>query len=95
MYQKILNHNLKDQSKHSVKLINDSFLYKVYKKDSIEVNSYHKQAIKDLAPDFKITAISEDGIIEGIEKKNIIAVQWHPETLNDMKLFKNFIKNYF
>ena len=95
LYQKIPNHNLKDQSKHSVKLINDSFLYKVYKEDSIEVNSYHKQAIKDLAPDFKITAISEDGIIEGIEKKNIIAVQWHPETLHDMKLFENFIKNYF
>lgn len=95
LHQEIPNHNLKDQSKHNVKLNNDSFLYKVYKENLIEVNSYHKQAIKDLAPDFKITAMSEDGIIEGIEKDNIVAVQWHPETLHDMKLFKCFIEKFF
>ena len=95
LYQKIPNHNLKEYSKHNVKLNNDSFLYKVYKENLIEVNSYHEQAIKDLAPNFKVTAISEDGIIEGIEKNNIIAVQWNPETLYDIKLFKSFIEKSF
>lgn len=94
LHQEIPNHNLRNQSKHIVKLSTDSFLYKVYKENLIEVNSYHKQAIKVLAPDFKITAMSEDGIIEGIEKDNIVAVQWHPETLHDMKLFKCFIENF-
>lgn len=93
--QLIVNHELKDQSKHKVKLHENSFLYKVYNTDYIEVNSYHKQSIKDLAPNFNITAISDDGTIEGIEKDNIIAVQWHPEALRDIKFFKEFINTYF
>ncbi len=95
LYQEIPNHHLRDQSKHKVKISDNSFLYDVYKENQIEVNSYHKQAIKDLAPNFKITAISEDGIIEGIEKDNIVAVQWHPEVLFDMKIFKGFIEKFF
>ncbi len=47
-----------------------------------EVNSYHHQSIKQLASGFQITAVSEDGIIEAIEKgERIQAVQWHPERL--------------
>lgn len=95
LYQQIPNHNLVKQSKHNVKLNKDSFLYEVYGDEVIEVNSYHKQAIKYLAKNFKITAISEDGIVEGIEKDNIVAVQWHPETLQDMQLFSGFIKKFF
>lgn len=91
LHQQIPNHNLRDNSKHNVELAENTFLYEVYEKKNIKVNSYHKQAIKDLAPEFKITAISEDGIIEGIEKENIIAVQWHPEILEDIKLFSMFI----
>ncbi len=89
--QDIPNHKLIDQSKHKIKIAPDSFLYSVYGKEIIEVNSYHKQCIKDIAPNFKITAVSEDGIIEGIENDNIIAVQWHPEVLYDMKIFEKFI----
>lgn len=47
------------------------------------VNSYHHQNIKDLAEGFKIMAYSEDGLIEAIEKDNIISVQWHPEKVVD------------
>ena len=92
--QDIHNHKLIDQSKHQIKINSDSFLYSVYGEEIIEVNSYHKQCIKDLAPNFKITAISNDGIIEGIENNNIIAVQWHPEALYDMKLFEGFINKF-
>lgn len=93
--QLIPNHNLSDGSKHKVKLSKSSFLHQVYNNDYIEVNSYHKQSVKDIAPDFNITAISDDGIIEGIEKDNIIGIQWHPETLHDIKLFKEFLNMYF
>ncbi len=95
LHQLIPNHHLRDGSKHKIKIMNNSFLHEVYKSNIIEVNSYHKQAIKELAPNFNITAISEDGIIEGIEKDNIVAVQWHPEVLNDIKIFKEFIDKYF
>lgn len=95
LYQQIPNHYLRNQSMHKVKLNKKSILYDIYNEECIEVNSYHKQAVKDLAPNFKIAAVSNDGIIEGIEKDNIMAVQWHPETLKDMKLFKEFINIFF
>lgn len=47
------------------------------------VNSFHHQNIDHLAPGFTISACSEDGLIEGIEKGNIIAFQWHPEITID------------
>lgn len=89
--QKIDNHNLLDNSKHLIKIEENSVLYDIYRKKEIKVNSYHNQSIKQIAPGFKVTAISSDGVIEGIERKNILAVQWHPEVTNDMKLFKKFI----
>ena len=65
------------------------------------VNSFHHQAIRkglDSYP-FEITAWSEDGLIEGIEKpelKYFVGVQWHPERMiTDPKmrgLFEHFVK---
>ena len=79
---------------HGVKLNTDTFLYEIYNQESINVNSLHHQSIKDVADGFKISAISYDGIIEGIEKDNIIAVQWHPEKMNDIIFFETWIKKY-
>lgn len=92
--QNILNHKLYDNSEHKVKIDSDSFLNSVFKEKEIEVNSYHRQAIRKLAPNFKVTAISDDGIIEAIEDGNIIGVQWHPEILNDVQFFKKFIETF-
>ena len=95
LYQQIPNHRMIDGSKHIVKLSEESFLHNVYDKKEILVNSYHNQAIKDLAKGFKVSAISEDGIIEAIEKGNVVAVQWHPEIIKDMKLFKDVVEKLF
>lgn len=89
--QLIGNHNLRDSKKHKIELKKDSLLYDIYKEKNMKVNSYHKQSVNKVAPGFKITAISSDGVIEAIETENIIAVQWHPEVVNDIKLFKKFI----
>jgi putative glutamine amidotransferase len=43
------------------------------------VSSLHHQAIKTLAPDFQIAARAADGVIEAIECKNLLGVEWHPE----------------
>lgn len=93
--QLIPNHYLKNEGKHNIKLNKNSFLYKIYNSEYIEVNSYHRQSIKVLAQGFNITAISDDGVIEAIEKDNIIGVQWHPESMYDMNLFKSFIEIFF
>ncbi len=51
-------------------------------RDSAYVNSFHHQAVKELAPGFKVVAQAPDGVVEGIEglpDLNVIAVQFHPE----------------
>lgn len=50
---------------------------------SLVVNSFHHQCVKNIAPMFFISAISEDGFIEAIEYKNIVGVQWHPEKMDE------------
>ena len=51
--------------------------------DVIGVNSFHHQAVKDVAPEFIATGIATDGLIEAMEhpEYNIISVQWHPEPM--------------
>jgi putative glutamine amidotransferase len=53
-------------------------------RDKIAVNSFHHQAVKDVAPGFSVMARCEDGIIEAIwnpNKRFLWAVQWHPEEI--------------
>ncbi len=82
---------------HFVNIQENTKLHNIIKKDTIEVNSKHSYCITQAA-DMKISAYSEDGIIEAIEaenKKFIIGVQWHPEELinEDMeKIIKALIE---
>jgi putative glutamine amidotransferase len=98
-----LKHNQENnrlQGTHSVDIKKGSWLSKILEKNVVLVNSFHHQAVKDLAPDFKITAESKDGVIEGIEKVKgsfCVGVQWHPEMMEEQslemqKLFKGFIE---
>ena len=49
----------------------------------IPVNSFHHQAIKKIAPEFHMTAVSPDGLCEAMEHPEypIFSVQWHPESM--------------
>ena len=50
--------------------------------NTIGVNSYHHQAVKQLGSGLKPMAFSEDGLVEAVympEQKFVAAVQWHPE----------------
>lgn len=92
--QNILNHKLYDHSKHNINIEKNSFIDEVFKNGDAKVNSYHRQCIRRLASVFRVTATSDDGIIEAIEYKNIIGVQWHPEILNDINFFRTFIETF-
>jgi putative glutamine amidotransferase len=66
---------------------------------SCRVNSMHHQAIKHLGRGLKVTARSEDGLVEAVEAADdypfLLAVQWHPEEITDhpeqQRIFKEFI----
>ena len=46
-----------------------------------KVNSYHNKALKECPKDYKILAVSEDGVIEAIQHINLPweGWMWHPE----------------
>jgi len=69
---------------HSVIVEQNSLLFNILGKDYIQVNSFHHQAIKDIAPALQIAGISSDNLIEAVYHPNhkfFLAVQWHPEHL--------------
>ena len=91
-----LDHKGEESVIHEVTIDKDSLLYSIIGKERIKVISKHLYHI--LPNDhFKITSLSDDNYIESIEmenKKFILGVQWHPESLEDeysKKLFKYFI----
>lgn len=95
LHQDIKNHTSKEEiTIHPVNIEKGSFLEEIYSKNKIEVNSFHHQAINKVVENFKIVATSEDGIVEAIEYKNIVGVQWHPEKSKDMEFFEKYIKMY-
>lgn len=69
---------------HSINIKKDTKLYNIFETEKIFVNSLHHQAIKELGKDLRISALSEDGIIEAIESTDdrfLIGLQFHPEAL--------------
>lgn len=91
-YPTLIQHN-KDY--HQIKIQKDTFLSH-YFPENIKVNSFHHQNINKVPNCLIINAISEDGLIEGIENKQILAVQWHPERMseNHQKQFINAILDF-
>ena len=72
----------KDAVAHEVVLTEGGFLRALLGKERLGVNSFHHQAIRDLAPGLRAAAISTDGLVEAVElpgKRCVRAVQWHPE----------------
>ena len=85
---------------HEVTIAEDSPLYALLGSKKISVNSYHHQAIKEMAECLKAMAVADDGIIEAVEipgRKFIWGLQWHPEFAylkdeNSMMIFEEFVK---
>lgn len=90
------------QATHSIKIDKHSTLFRMADKLEIErVNSFHHQALKQVAKGLKVVATAPDGIIEAVERENeeelfVIGVQFHPEMMYDKStfargIFKKFI----
>lgn len=101
-YQSNIEHHMTppyDIAIHNVEVRENTILANIIGAGIHGVNSYHHQAIKELADVLEAMAISEDGLVESIAIKNqkfAIAVQWHPEFSYDSsedskKIMKAFV----
>jgi putative glutamine amidotransferase len=87
-------------AKHSVRLLSNSQLGGIVGKTEIEVVSWHHQAVRNLAPGWRVVAESvEDQVIEAVEHQQCsfaIAVQWHPELspedVSHQRIFQALVK---
>jgi len=103
-----LNHRRMDMRReivHEVRLTPHSILAKITGKLALGVNSTHHQAVRRVAPPLRVTAVSSDGIVEGLEWNAgageaawwVMSVQFHPERLVDrypehQAIFRAFVQ---
>jgi putative glutamine amidotransferase len=83
---------------HHLTVDNDSIFGQIIEGSGIAANTHHHQAIKDIAPNLKITARAEDGIIEGVEipdAKFVLGIQCHPESLQNIEPKWNLVFGSF
>ena len=69
---------------HRVHIPNHTRLRAIVRSATLEVNTTHHQAVKQLGKGLIVDAVADDGVIEGIESTRhrfVIGVQWHPEVL--------------
>lgn len=86
------------ETAHQIQLKKDSFLEELYG-EQLFVNTYHHQAIKELADDLEAIAWANDQVIEAVAFKNsnqkAFGVQWHPELLAQDYGSGQLLFNYF
>jgi len=76
------------QAAHTVNITPGTLLEACYRTNHVEVNTFHHQLVKDVAPGFVVSAYSDDGLIEAIEHPGwpfALGVQWHPECMWERK----------
>lgn len=85
---------------HFVHIERQSKLFNIAGTEKMKVNSFHHQAVRDMARHFIVTARSSDDIIEAFESTKhrfVVGVQWHPECTIysedglSLPLFESFI----
>jgi len=85
---------------HALQVAPESRLGRILGCNTLDVNSFHHQCLKQVAPGMQVTARAPDGVIEGVELADgrfMIGVQWHPEDLIDTdfrmrNLFEAFVE---
>jgi len=89
--------NPRTEPGHLVTVKPGTLLHRICAADTLEVNSAHHQAAREVGADVVVNALAEDGVIEGIEdprRRFCLGVQWHPEygiSVGDERIFAAFV----
>jgi len=76
----------RERPEHPVEIELDSVVGRAIGKGQIVANTYHKQAASRMGRGLRVVARAPDGVIEAFEDASLplfVAIQWHPERLND------------
>ncbi len=73
---------------HEVEVDDGSSIAEIMETGGLRVNSYHHQAVKNLAGGLVVSARASDGVVEAVEARNLserwlVGVQWHAEAMRD------------
>ncbi|MGD9857098.1 MAG: gamma-glutamyl-gamma-aminobutyrate hydrolase family protein [Planctomycetaceae bacterium] len=87
-------------NRHLIEIVPGTKMDQVYGPGEIRVNSDHHMAVDQVAPCFRVSAASPDGVIEAYESADdnwfCLGVQFHPENQSasalDMQVFDAFIE---
>ncbi len=93
---KTKNHHKKEQYVHSVVIKKDTLLERIIQKEKIQVNSRHFYTIEP-TDEWTVSAVSDDGVVEAIERKNhpfCLGIQWHPEDMVEDKYAKKIFSEF-
>jgi putative glutamine amidotransferase len=88
-------------AEHDIDVVAGSIITKITGEVEGSVNSAHHQAVAKLGEGLMVSAVSSDGINEGIEwreaagKPFLLGVQWHPERMNYANPFSINIARHF
>ena len=105
LYQHIDGHRQDERGAlnlRAAKVTEGTLLHELAGESEIKTNSFHHQAVKDVAPGFTVAARADDGTVEAIEptertERFFLAVQWHPEYFYKTddcanNIFKTFVE---
>jgi putative glutamine amidotransferase len=83
--------DMPDHPRHEVSIERGSHLHRALGVETIDVSSFHHQAIDRLAPSLRVTARAEDGVIEAVECDPwVLGVQW--ELHEDWRVRQEFMR---
>lgn len=92
IHKAVVNEGRQFDKAHALYLVKGSMLEEINGSDRSIVNSAHHQGIDLLANGLMVSAVSDDGVIEGLEWKEkkekpfLLCVQWHPERMYEFTL---------
>lgn len=79
--------------RHPVRPVPGTLLGELLPDPSVDVPTYHHQAVDRLGQGLSVSAWAEDGTVEAIEGAGFtLGVQWHPEQGDDLRLMTALVR---